>query len=82
MTRVACLTCRRFFAPKRIGVYAEECFEDGGGYKVWAADLLACPGCGTEVLAGFGAGPIAEHYQDGYAATRARLQPIPLDGFA
>jgi hypothetical protein len=62
--------------PKRNSVTVEELTENGWPYKLWDADLWACPECGAEIIAGFGNGPIAEHYQRDYAEQRARLQPI------
>jgi len=42
-------------------------------YKVWVGDLWECKGCGTTILAGFGDGPIAEHYQPTFQETVRRL---------
>jgi hypothetical protein len=36
-------------------------------YQIWSADKWACESCGFEVLSGFGALPVAEHFQDSYA---------------
>jgi hypothetical protein len=41
-------------------------------YKLWNSDLWACPDCGHEIVVGHGAGPIAEHYEDRFAAEVAR----------
>lgn len=39
-----------------------------GPYKVWLADVWKCPGCGVEIVAGFGARPVREdHYADDFA---------------
>lgn len=35
-------------------------------YKVWVGDQWECPECHTQILSGFGQGPIAEHYQDDF----------------
>lgn len=35
-------------------------------YKIWSADLWECEGCHNQILSGFGQGPLAEHYQDGF----------------
>jgi hypothetical protein len=68
--------CGRFMRPKKNSVTVEELTEDGAPYKLWDADLWECPECGVEIIAGFGQGPIAEHYQPTYAAQRERLAPI------
>jgi hypothetical protein len=65
--------CGRFMRPKKNSVTVEELMEDGRPYKLWDADLWACPECGVEIIAGFGQGPIAEHYQPDYQTTKARL---------
>lgn len=42
-------------------------------YKLWVGDLWECRGCGAQILAGFGQGPLSEHYKPDYQATRERL---------
>jgi hypothetical protein len=61
---------------KQNSVTVEEQLEDGSPYKLWDADLLECVECGVEIIAGFGAAPLAEHHQPTYADQRARLAPI------
>jgi hypothetical protein len=68
--------CGRFMRVKKNSVTVEELMEDQRPYKLWDADLWECPECGVEVIAGFGQGPIAEHYQPTYAVQRERLAPI------
>lgn len=47
--------------PERNGVGCLD-MADFGPCQVWDSDLWKCPKCGVEVLAGFGQGPVAEHY--------------------
>lgn len=68
--------CGRFMRVKKNGVTVEEVTEDGSPYKLWDADLLECVECGTEIIAGFGRGPLAEHYQPDYMDQRERLAPV------
>ena len=68
--------CGRFMTVKQNSVTVEELLEDGGPYKLWDADLWACPACGLEVVTGFGTAPLAEHWQPTYLAQRARLAPL------
>jgi hypothetical protein len=68
--------CGRFMRVKQNSVTVEELLEDGAPYKLWDADLWECVECGVEIIAGFGAFPLAEHWQPIYAAYRARLAPI------
>ncbi len=35
-------------------------------YKVWSADGWRCPVCGNTVMAGFGNGPLGEHYEESF----------------
>lgn len=68
--------CGRFMRVAKNGVTVEEQMEDGAPYKLWGDDLYRCPGCGAEVVSGFGRQPLAEHYQPTYQQTRARYAPI------
>lgn len=65
--------CGRFMCPKKNSVTVEELDGQQRPYKLWDADLWICPECEIEVITGFGAGPIAEHWQPDYAVQRARL---------
>ncbi len=71
-----CVKCRRFYRMVRAGFYfiegmpIEHPAEPGlaepqkwGPYKLWVGDHWRCPGCGSEILSGFGSHSIAEHYQ-------------------
>ena len=68
--------CGRFLSVKKNSVTVEELMDDGTPYKLWDGDLWECPECGVEVIAGFGAIPLAEHWQPTYADQRARLAPM------
>ena len=68
--------CGRFMRVKQNSVTVEELLEDGQPYKLWDADLFECVECGVEIISGFGAHPMAEHYQANYRDQRARLAPI------
>jgi len=73
---LVCVPCRRFFHRLENGVTIEEGMPSSQpgewqGYKLWAADLFKCEGCGAEIVAGFAQSPMAEHYQERYA----HLQP-------
>ena len=70
MPMMACVGCGYFLKIKKNGVSIEELMPDGAGnwqgYKLWSADLYGCERCGAEIVAGFGSGPMAEHFQDRY----------------
>ena len=74
MPQLVCVGCQAFLRLKQAGVGVEELMPNHVGayvpYKLWAADLYGCPRCRTEVLANFGAGPVAEHFH-------ARPMPRP-----
>lgn len=80
MPRPTCVTCRRFFRPKKNSVCIEEGLPLADGswapYKLWDADLWACPGCGAEIVVGYGLAPLSEHHLTTYQDDVARFQPI------
>jgi hypothetical protein len=85
MLKPACVKCQRFMRPKKNGFFFTEGMpimnaepglkepENWKPYKVWQADLWACPDCGLEILSGYGLNPIAEHYQSTFLETQKRL---------
>lgn len=79
-----CVKCQRFYRPAKNGVGLLETTprfngaqpgaahaEDWTPYKIWVADLWRCPGCGHEMIQGFGGGPIAEHFMANFDAVTA-----------
>jgi hypothetical protein len=42
-------------------------------YKVWSGDKWQCPGCGAEIVAGVGRGPISEHFMPDFHGIVARV---------
>jgi len=71
-----CVPCKRFFRVKKTGYNFIEGMptenkalpgtqepEKWEPYKLWVGDLFECQGCGAQIVSGFGARPIAEHYQ-------------------
>jgi len=64
MPKMVCTKCEREFKPKRNGVHVHELMKnDTAIYKIWDADLWECPDCNSEVVAGFGRVPMAEHFE-------------------
>jgi len=79
-----CAPCMLSFKPKQNGVYLEERMKIGpeswgpyAPYKLWVADLLECPSCGAEIIAGFARHPLAEHYEPEYERL---VEKLPLIG--
>lgn len=59
MARLVCQRCEIQFKPEKNGVYvAELCFNNDNIYKLWIADSVRCPVCGTLVVAGFAKEPL------------------------
>ena len=80
MPKPVCIPCQRFFRPEQNGFRLIEGMPTRNGaepgtaepdswkpYKLWMADKWRCHGCGAEIVVGFGARPIAEHYQTDFA---------------
>lgn len=78
-----CVGCQRFYRPKQTGIPFVEQMPDGAvpvalpgkiearrwsPYKIWLGDLWECPDCKSEVIVGVGRNPLAEHFQDNFAA--------------
>ena len=63
-----CVKCQVEFDRVKSGVNLVQMFnQPQQPYKIWQADLWRCPGCGFEIVSGYGHHPYAEHYQDGFA---------------
>ncbi|KKK89938.1 hypothetical protein LCGC14_2728070 [marine sediment metagenome] len=60
--RPVCPKCNRELHPETNGVGVLDLGGDGKPYELYDADLWKCPGCGIEVVGGFGQGPISVHY--------------------
>lgn len=63
--RPVCIKCNRELHPETNGVGVLD-INDNGPYELWDADKWKCPGCGLEVVGGFGSGPISAHYKDDF----------------
>jgi len=63
--RPVCSKCNRELHPETNGVGVLD-MANGRPYEIFDADLWKCPGCGIEVVGGFGQGPISAHYKDNF----------------
>jgi hypothetical protein len=70
---IICPKCEIEFRPKKLGVVVETMMVDGP-YQLYIADVLECPGCEAEVVAGLGE-PMAEHFQAGYEQIATLYRP-------
>jgi len=64
--RPVCVKCKLELHPETNGVGVLDLNENGEPYELYDADLWKCPGCGMEVVGGFGRGPIASHFEDNF----------------
>lgn len=73
---IVCTLCGKKLKPHKIGVAVLEMDDHGDPYKLWMADLLACPGCKIKMASIHDQQqPIAEHYQPDFAAKIKTYQP-------
>lgn len=77
MPKPTCVKCKRFFKPFRNGIRLLEQKpthpralsgtvdeKSWVPYKIWMADQWRCDGCGSEIVVGAGANPLAIEHQD------------------
>ena len=91
--KTVCVKCQRFYRPKKNGVSFIEAMPRGGDrrpkpglaepdgwtpYKLWAADLWECPGCGNQIIPELSAGlaPLNEHYRPDFEKDVDNYKPI------
>ena len=68
MPKLVCVTCQTELKPFCNETLVVE-MASFGPYKVWNADTWKCPGCGFEIVAGFGQQPRRQdHYMDDFPA--------------
>ena len=65
MPKIVCENCEVELKPECNNTTVVET-ASFGPYKVWLADTWKCPGCGIQVVTGFGREPIKEHFMDGF----------------
>lgn len=86
-----CVPCQRFFRAKKNGFYFIEGMPKSGRplpgtdeperwqpYKLWSGDLYECEGCGAQIVAGFGSGPIRVKHEADFTETAIRLGATQL----
>lgn len=68
---IICPKCEIPYLPEKNGIIVEE-MAGFDPYKLWSADLLKCPKCGGEIIAGFGNQPLCIHSDPDYKAIRKK----------
>jgi len=65
MLRVCCSACRVSYRPLKNDIVVLETIDKDmkQPYRLWRADLVACPICNHRLITGFGANHFAEHYE-------------------
>lgn len=77
MPKILCGKCQKTMKASKIGVTVAEMFlTPPRPYKLWLADIVTCPECGCQVISNFGDHPIAEHWQDNFAAILAGIESV------
>ncbi len=66
MPKLVCVKCQCELRPETNGTVVIEMAQEKP-YKVWKADTWKCPGCGVEVVGGFGQKPFMENFQEKFA---------------
>lgn len=68
MPKPVCIHCQVEFEVEKCGILVLE-MASFGVYKVWAADVLKCPGCATEIIYGYGQNPLRQdHFAEDFPA--------------
>lgn len=74
MPKIICFKCQVEYKPKKNNIPVIEMFnEPPRPYKIWLADAWQCPGCQHVVVAGFGKGPIREHFEPDFPELLERV---------
>jgi hypothetical protein len=78
MPKLVCCQCKVHLRPEKNGNIFIETFSSGAPGLIWDSDRWKCPGCGVEILAGFGREPIKEHWQEGFDTVLAAVKKLPF----
>jgi len=70
--RPVCSKCEIELRPIKNGVQVVE-HSVNGPYKIWDADEWECPECRARIVMGFGANPLAAHYEDHFKRLLSRI---------
>ncbi len=77
MIHPICVKDQIAYKPHKNGVYVFELasiLPAPSIYKIWHADTKICPICRHVIVVGFSAGPLAEHFQEGFAEKVAQIE--------
>ncbi len=73
---VCCSACRVSYRPLKNDIVVVETMdkEMKQPYRLWCADLVACPICKHRLITGFGVKHFAEHYEPDFKENLARYK--------
>ncbi len=75
MMKPVCAKCQAQFQIKKNGVtVVETAGNPPVAYRIWRADLLACPICNAELTTNFGHEPLNERDEPGFEAALSKVQ--------
>lgn len=75
MPKMICVKCEVELQPKKNGVIVRELMDNNTKtYRLWNADLLECPFCDTQIVAGFPRCPFMEHFDGDIEAKLEELR--------
>lgn len=78
MPHLTCAQCQRKMDVAQAGAAVVVMFDNPPRpYQLWQADILACPRCHVEIVAGYGVRPVSEHWQPEFAQRLQQAQDAP-----
>lgn len=80
MRKPLCIKCQTQFRVVKVGVTVARMFSDPPvPYNLTKADLLECPGCGTQIVAGYGKHPYVRHHESDFENCLAMANDLVRD---
>jgi len=77
MPKVICAPCQRQFKPEKNGVIAVELYANNTlVYRIFRADLLRCPECGSLIVAGFAQKPYMANWTHSEEDLRQHIKEV------
>jgi len=74
--RPVCIKCQKEYKVKKSGVITELMTTFGGkpaSFELYDSDLWECPGCGHQIIGGFGQKALAQHFEEDYQEVLKRV---------
>lgn len=68
-----CVKCQVEYRPKTNGINVE-LMADFGSFELYKADKVECPGCGHQIITGYGDEPFAIHFKENYKEVLEKVE--------